>query len=200
MRRPGIQNAKGDRHCCQSPCHRTSAFHPEGHRARFRRHAPLAPARACEFGVGHRGRSGPPASEEADIAFRPSVARFMISPEGETMEPCWIRFPERSIGFGIPLAQSANALGFDSSGRSLPPICRLRGPIDLGLVHQADPSLLPALARPFRHPVPPSFGIPRNRRDACASPWFRNHRRSRLPVSSKVVPESTCTRPSRVSC
>jgi hypothetical protein len=49
-------NAKGDRHCCQSPCHRTSASYPEGHMAWFRRHAPLAPARACELRVGHRGR------------------------------------------------------------------------------------------------------------------------------------------------
>jgi hypothetical protein len=52
----GFRNAKGDRHCCQSPCHRTSASHPEGPVAWFRRHAPLAPARACELRVGHRGR------------------------------------------------------------------------------------------------------------------------------------------------
>lgn len=111
---------------------------PRDRAAWFRRHAPLAPARACELRVGHRGRSIR-SSPRKRAFFRPSVARYMTSPEGGAMEPCWIRFPERSIGFGFRFRGSVT-LG-SLFGPILRSICRLRGPIDFSLVHRADPSL-----------------------------------------------------------
>ena len=87
---------------------------PKDRAAWFRRHAPLAPARACERRVGHRGRSA--YFRGKGLIFRP-VARFMTSPEGGAMEPCWTRFPERSIGFGFRL-RGTLGLRLLSSGRS----------------------------------------------------------------------------------
>jgi hypothetical protein len=51
------------------------------------------------------------------------------------MKPCWIRFPEQSIGFDFSLARWP--MPWASFFGPIPPsICRLRGPIGFGPVHQ----------------------------------------------------------------
>jgi hypothetical protein len=122
----------------------------------------------------------------------------MTSPEGGTMKPCWIRFPEQFIGFDFSLARWPRpwVLLF---GSILPSICRLRGPIGFGLVHQADPLLRLALARPFRlgfRPAPASLEIAATlaHRLVLATTFALVS-----PSRPRWFPEGTCTRSIRVS-
>jgi hypothetical protein len=195
--REARQNAKGDRHCCQSPCHRTSASHPEGPVAWFRRHAPLAPARACELRVGRRGRLIATLPRKR-ASFPALAARFMTSPEGGTIKPCWIRFPEQSIGFGSRL-RGAQSPGLHSSGRSL-----RRSAACAGLSPSV--SSIRQILRFDQH-LRISFRIWFS--PASASPGTATTLAHRLasvttvafvsPSRPRWFPEGTCTRPIRVS-
>lgn len=173
-------------------------FCPEGHRAWFRRHAPLAPARACELRVGHRGRL---------------IAMF---PKKQASFPA----------FGGPLhdftrRRNHKAL-LDTISRAIHRLRLLACAVAkaLGFTLRADPSANLPLARAYRFPVRPSgrsFASHRRLR-ARFSCWFNPASASleiaamlahRLVPATSVAlvsssrsrwfPEGTCTRPSRVS-
>ena len=163
----------------------------------FRRHAPLAPARACELRVGHRGRliATLPKKQASFPAFGGPLHDFARKRNHEALLDTISRTIHR---LRLLACAVANALGF---------ALRADPSVDLPLARayrlrsrpSADPSLRPTLARLLRHPVQP----------ASASLEIAATLAHRLvlattvalvsPSRSRWFPEGTCTRPIRVS-
>lgn len=99
----------------------------------FRRHAPLAPARACELRVGHRGRFIRMLPKKP-LPFRPSAARFMLYPKAR---------PQSLAGHDFPSDPSASAFA-------------CAAPLALGFSLRGDPSADLPLARTNRLRFRPS--------------------------------------------
>jgi hypothetical protein len=192
------RNAKGDRHCCQSPCHRTSAFCPEG------RWGLVSAACSTRAGKGMR-------------ALRRSPGPAVCPPPKKRTS-----FP----AVGGPLhdfARSRNQEALlDTISRLIHRLRLLACAVAkaLGFALRADPSADLPLARTYRlrsRPSGRSFHFhPRLR--ACFSLWFipapaslgiaatLAHRL--VPATSVALvsssrprwfPEGTCTRSDRVS-
>jgi len=109
------RTAKGGRHRCQPPCHRTSAFSIPRDRRGL-----VSAACSARAGKGMRAsrRSSRPVASTPEGASAPGPRRPAPRLPGAATKPCWIPFPDHPETFGPLSRPSARGFRHRSRGAS----------------------------------------------------------------------------------